>query len=74
MQAKLLHAILSGVIIALVLGFVLIPAAWQVTSGQYEEPTFGSMTSVGAIMGILVSCTIVAITLFSFKLVRRVEE
>jgi len=74
MQAKLLHAILSGVIIALVLGFALIPAAWQMISRQYEEPTFGPMTSGRAIMEIIVSCTIMAITLFSFKLVRRVEE
>jgi len=74
MQTRLLHAILSGIIIAMVLGFALIPAAWQMISKQYEEPTFGPMTSGRAIMEIFVSCTIMAITLFSFKLVRRVEE
>ena len=74
MQTRLLHAILSGIIIAMVLGFALIPATWQMISRQYEEPTFGPLTSGRAIMEIIVSCTIMAITLFSFKLVRRVEE
>ena len=73
MQTKLLHAILSGTIIALVLGFSLIPTAWQMIS-RHEEPTFGPITSDRAIMEILVSCTVMAITLLSFKLVRRVEE
>jgi len=74
MQTKLLHAILSGTIIALVLGFSLIPTAWQMISRQYEEPTFGPITSGRAIMEIIVSCAVMAITLLSFKLVRRVEE
>jgi len=74
MQTKLLHAILSGVIIALVLGFSLVPATWQIISRQYDEPTFGPVTSGGAIMEIIVSCAVMAATLLSFKLIRRVEE
>ena len=71
MQTRLLHAILSGIIIAMVLGFSLIPAAWQMIS---QEPTFEPTTNGQAIIGIIVSVAIMAITLFSFKLVRRTEE
>ena len=74
MQTKLLHAILSGAIIALVLGFSLIPTTWQMISSQYEEPTFGPANSGRATMEIVASCVVMAITLLSFKLVRRVEE
>ncbi|MDH5461466.1 MAG: hypothetical protein OEX09_04500 [Candidatus Bathyarchaeota archaeon] len=71
MQTRLLHAILSGIIIAVVLGFSLIPATWQMIG---QEPTFGPMTNGMAITGIIASVAIVAITLLSFKLVRRAEE
>ena len=71
MQTKLLHAILSGIIIAMVLGFSLIPATWQMIS---QEPTFGPMTNGMAIIGIIASVAVMAITLLSFKLVRRAEE
>ena len=74
MQTKLLHAILSGAIIAFVLGFSLIPTTWQMISSQYEEPTFGPVTSGRATMEIVASCAVMAITLLSFKLIRRVEE
>jgi len=74
MQTRLLHAILSGTIIAMVLGFALIPATWQMISRQYEEPTLGPITNGKAIVGIIVSCAVMAITLLSFKLVRRAEE
>jgi hypothetical protein len=43
-------------------------------SRQYEEPTFGPITSGRAIMEIIVSCAVMAITLLSFKLVGRIEE
>jgi polyferredoxin len=71
MQTRLLHAILSGIIIAMVLGFSLIPATWQMIS---QEPTFGTVTNDMAIIGIIASVAIMAITLLSFKLVRRAEE
>jgi len=74
MQIKLLHAILSGTIIALVLGFALIPATWQMISRQDEGPTFGSKTSDRTIMEIIVSCIVMAITLLSFRLIGRIEE
>jgi hypothetical protein len=74
MQTRLLHPILCGIIIALVLGFFLIPATWQIVSRQQEEPTFEPTTPSKAIMEIMVSIAVMAITLFSFKLVRRAQE
>ncbi len=74
MRIRLLHAVLSGAIIAFVLGFYLIPETWQIISNQYEEPTFGSEAIDGATIGVIVSCTAIIITLLSFRLVRRVEE
>ena len=74
MQTRLLHAILSGIIIAIVLGFSLIPATWQMIIRQYEGPTFGPITNGKAIVGITVSVAVMAVTLLSFKLVRRAEE
>ena len=69
MQIRLLHAIISGIIIAIVLGFSLIPTTWQML-----EPTFGPTPNGQAIIGIIASVAIMAITLLSFKLVRRTEE
>jgi len=71
MQTRLLHAILSGIIIAVALGFSLIPSTWQMIS---QEPIFGPVISDQAIVGIVASIAVVAMTLLSFKLVRRVEE
>jgi hypothetical protein len=71
MQGRMLHAILSGVIMAVVLGFFLIPATWRMVS---EEPTFGPATNGLAIAGIITSVAIMAITLLSFRPVRRAEE
>lgn len=71
MQIKLLHAALSGALIALVLGFYLIPETWQLMS---REPVFGPNTTGIATIGIVASVAIIAITLFSFKLVRRRVE
>jgi hypothetical protein len=71
MQTRVLHAILSGIIIAIVLGISLIPATWKMIT---EEPTFGQATDGMAIIGIIASVAIVAITLLSFKLVRRAAE
>lgn len=71
MQTRLLHAIISGIIIAIVLGFSLIPTIWQMIN---QEPTFEPVTNGMAIIGIIASVTIIAITLLSFKLVRRAEE
>ena len=72
MQTRLLHAVLSGIIIAMVLGFSLIPETWQIMNQQNEEPIFGPTNN--AIIGIIVSVAVMIVTLFSFKLVRRVEE
>jgi hypothetical protein len=74
MQAKLLHAILSGTIIALMLGFFLIPATWQMIIRQHEEPTFGPAADNTAVMETILSVAVIAITLLSFKLVRSAEE
>jgi len=74
MQTKLLHAILSGTIIGLMLGFFLIPATWQMISRQHEEPTFGPTTNSKAIIETIVSIAVIAITLLSFKPIRRAEE
>ncbi|MCW4027821.1 MAG: hypothetical protein NWE76_10115 [Candidatus Bathyarchaeota archaeon] len=71
MQIRLLHAIISGIIIATVLGLSLIPTTWQMIS---QEPTFGPTTNGMVIIGIIASVAIMAITLLSFKLVRRTEE
>ena len=71
MQIRLLHAIISGIIIAIVFGFSLIPTIWQMMS---QEPTFGPTPNGMAIIGIIASVAIMAITLLSFKLVRRTEE
>jgi len=71
MQTRMLHAILSGIIIAIVLGFSLIPATWKMIS---QESTFGPVTNGMAIIGIIASVAIMAMTLLSFKLVRRAEE
>lgn len=71
MQIRLLHAIISGIIIAMVLGFSLIPAIWQMIS---QGPIFGPTPYDMAIIGIIASIAIMAITLLSFKLVRRTEE
>ena len=71
MQTRLLHAIISGIIIAMVLGFSLIPTIWQMIS---QEPTFEPVTNGMAIIGIIASVTIIAMTLLSFKLVTRAEE
>lgn len=71
MQIKLLHAILSGALIAFVLGFYLIPETWQMMS---REPTFEPITTSMTTIGIVASIAIIAITLLSFKLVRRIED
>ena len=74
MQTKLLHAILSGTIIALMLGFFLIPATWQMIISQHEEPTFGPATNSTAVMETILSVAVITITLLSFELVGRAEE
>lgn len=71
MQARLLHAIISAVIIATVLGFYLVPTIWQMAT---HEPTFGPMTNGIAIIGIVASVAVIAVTLFSFKLLKNSEK
>ena len=71
METRTLHAIIAGIIIAMVLGFSLIPASGQMIN---QEPIFGRTTDGMAIIGIIASVAIIAITLLSFKLVRRIEE
>jgi hypothetical protein len=75
MQIKLLHAILSGVIIAMVLGLSLIPTTWHVISRENGvREGFSAITDGKAIMGIISSFVVIGITLLSFKMMRRVEE
>ncbi len=71
MQIRLLHAILSGAILAFVLGFILVPEIWNLIN---RERTFEPITIDVAAIGIAASVVITAITLISFKLVRRIEE
>ena len=71
MQTRLLHAVVAGTIVAIVLGFSLIPATWQMIG---QEPTFEPVTNDLTIVGIIASVAIMAITLLSFNLVRRIEE
>lgn len=71
MQIRLLHAILSGTILASVLGFILIPEIWHLIN---RERTFEPITIDVAAIGIAASVVIIAVTLISFKLVRRIEE
>ncbi|UCG44978.1 MAG: hypothetical protein JSV58_06265 [Candidatus Bathyarchaeota archaeon] len=68
MQTKLFHAALSGVVIALVLGFVFIPVVWRIMG---EEPVFGSTVDNLAIIGILSSVAVIAVILLSFRWVGR---
>ena len=71
MQTRLLHAIVSGIIIAIVFGFSLIPTIWQMMS---QEPTFRPTPNGMAIIEIIASVAIMTITLLSFNLVKRIEE
>jgi hypothetical protein len=71
MQVKLLHAIASGAIVALVLGIYLIPEIWQVAS---REGTFGPPISATTPLGIAISVVIIAVILLSFKFVGRNES
>ena len=74
-QTKLVHAILSGIIISTVLGLVLIPSSWQAFSQEaivYGPPR--ELDSSRTIIGIVASIAVIAVTLLSFKLIRRVEE
>jgi len=64
-QTRLLHAIISGIIIAIMLGFSLIPTIWQMIN---QEPTFEPKTNGMAIIGIIASATIIAITLLSLQI------
>ena len=74
MQTKMLHAILSGIAVATMLGFFLIPATWQMLTGQGEEPTFGPIVDSEAVLGIAAAVVVITIALLSFRLVRRVGE
>lgn len=75
MQTKLLHAILSGVIIALVLGVSLIPTTWRVINQENgARESFSGIPDSGAIIVIVASIVVIVITLISFKLIGRVEE
>lgn len=71
MRTRLLHAILSGVIVALVLGFYLIPETWRLIS---REPTFEPITADPAIAGIAASVAVIAAALLSFRFARRIED
>ena len=71
METKLLHAIISGIIMALAFGVSLVPAMWQIIS---QEPTFDPTPNNAAIIGIIASVIIILITLLSFKFVRTSEK
>ncbi|UCH32165.1 MAG: hypothetical protein JSV05_01890 [Candidatus Bathyarchaeota archaeon] len=71
MRVRLLHGILAGAILASVFGFYLIPEVWQLLS---REPTFEPPITGMTILGLTASVAVIAITLLSFKLVRRMEQ
>jgi hypothetical protein len=61
----------SGAIVASVLGLYLIPEMWQVVS---RESTFGPPITAPTALGIALSVVIIVIMLLSFKLLRRIES
>ncbi len=71
MRFKLLHAIISGIVIATVFSYSLIPTTWQIVN---QEPTFEPVASSVAVIGILASMAVVTATLLSFRLMRRTED
>lgn len=75
MQIRLFHAILSGVTIAMVLGFSLIPTTWQMISRENgAREGLSPMTNNESLLGLIISIAVIAIILLSFKLIRRIEE
>ena len=74
MRINLLHAILSGITLALVLGFALIPTLWQVIIPQNGGSTFGPEPNSTAIMKIILSVVVIAVILLSFKLIKKLER
>jgi len=104
MQLKLVHAVSSGIVVALVLGLFLAPSIWEMTGYQQPAPMVTleekggrnavedldvtppppspeppeveayPSTSGEATIGTVISIIVVVIVLFSFLLVRRIEE
>jgi len=73
MRTKLLHGLLSGVVIALVLGFFLVPSTWHLIgqNGQFGPPV---IISTKEVIGIIASVAVISVILLSFVLMRRLEE
>ena len=73
MRIKLLHGLLSGVVAALVFGFLLIPSAWKMTgqNGQFGPPI---PLALQEIVGTIASVAIILAILLSFVLVKRLED
>ena len=71
MRVKLLHAIVSRVIVASVLGLYLIPETWQVVS---RDGTFGPPITATTALGITLSIVIIVIMLLSFRLLKKIES
>ena len=70
MRFKLLHAIVSGIVVASVLGLYLIPEMWQVVS---HDGTFGPPITATTALGITLSIVIIVIMLLSFRLLKKIE-
>jgi hypothetical protein len=70
MRFKLLHAIVSGIVVASVLGLYLIPEMWQVVS---RDGTFGPPITSTTALGITLSIVIIVIMLLSFRLLKKIE-
>jgi len=106
MRLKLVHAVSSGIVVALVLGLFLAPSIWemaghpqpvpvvsleekggrgvvedldiapppQTSPESGEVPAYPPTLGVGATVGTVLSIIVVVVVLFSFLLVRGMEE
>lgn len=72
MRIKLLHGLMSGIVIALVFGFVLIPSIWKMMDKTpHIAPSAGNGVNV---VEIIASVAVISVILLSFVLVRRLKD
>ena len=71
MRIKLLHGLISGIAIALVLGFVLIPSIWKMMDKTPQIAPSGNIVNV---VEIIVSIAVISVILLSFWLVKKLKD